>query len=438
MSGSSIQLPITVGGVTSLNSETGAINIVAGSNITVTPAGQNITIASTGGGGGTPGGTDGQVQYNDSGAFGGSAITTDGTNLNLNGEKILSGSIATLQETGDGWDFLGADINLITGAQTISLTDDSLAMNSCPLDMNDGSGFGGGSLKLDGGTLVFGMGGDGVPITLNLNTVGIDNRLEIHAIDGFDGSVTLALSGNNIGMGGGPLLMQAGDIFMNDGSGSGGNTLNLDGGILNGDSSNAAQIMANGSNAGELLLGDPSFNVNGVYMSINNNNNNIKFFAAGLDFQASSFAGFLGTPTVALNDGSGIGGGSLKLDGGIIEGGSGATLQDDGGGSWNVGGSLQLNAANIDGVNTIFTDGSDVLTLYCNDFNVGVNFTGTSGGMNLGMNGGQIQNIGYSTSAPTLAANSEFGFSYNESTNAFTITVKRSDGVVKTGTVICT
>lgn len=37
------------GGVTSLNSETGAINIVAGTGITVTPAGQNITIAATGG-----------------------------------------------------------------------------------------------------------------------------------------------------------------------------------------------------------------------------------------------------------------------------------------------------------------------------------------------------------------------------------------------------
>lgn len=40
-------------GVSSLNGETGAVNIVAGSGITVTPAGQNITIAATGGGTGT-------------------------------------------------------------------------------------------------------------------------------------------------------------------------------------------------------------------------------------------------------------------------------------------------------------------------------------------------------------------------------------------------
>lgn len=39
------------GGVTSLNSLTGALTLVAGSGISITPAGSNITIASTGGGG---------------------------------------------------------------------------------------------------------------------------------------------------------------------------------------------------------------------------------------------------------------------------------------------------------------------------------------------------------------------------------------------------
>jgi hypothetical protein len=37
------------GGVSSINSITGAIELIAGSNITLTPAGNNITIASTGG-----------------------------------------------------------------------------------------------------------------------------------------------------------------------------------------------------------------------------------------------------------------------------------------------------------------------------------------------------------------------------------------------------
>lgn len=41
-----------VSGVTSLNTITGAITLVAGTGISVTPSGQNITIAATGGGGG--------------------------------------------------------------------------------------------------------------------------------------------------------------------------------------------------------------------------------------------------------------------------------------------------------------------------------------------------------------------------------------------------
>lgn len=42
------------GGVTSFNGLTGAVVLAAGANITLTPAGNTITIASTGGGGGTP------------------------------------------------------------------------------------------------------------------------------------------------------------------------------------------------------------------------------------------------------------------------------------------------------------------------------------------------------------------------------------------------
>ena len=50
-----IKLPPSSGGssgVSSLNSLTGALTLVAGSNITLTPSGSTITIASTGGGGG--------------------------------------------------------------------------------------------------------------------------------------------------------------------------------------------------------------------------------------------------------------------------------------------------------------------------------------------------------------------------------------------------
>lgn len=52
------------GGVTRLNNIAGDVNLVAGANITITPAGQNITIASGGGGGGIVGnGTAGRIPY---------------------------------------------------------------------------------------------------------------------------------------------------------------------------------------------------------------------------------------------------------------------------------------------------------------------------------------------------------------------------------------
>lgn len=81
-------------GVTSLNTLTGAITLAAGSNITLTPVGNTITIASSGGGGGTPGGLNTQIQYNNVGSFGGiSGATTDGTIVSLNGAHLLNPTI---------------------------------------------------------------------------------------------------------------------------------------------------------------------------------------------------------------------------------------------------------------------------------------------------------------------------------------------------------
>jgi hypothetical protein len=82
------------GGVSSLNSLTGALSIAAGSNITVTPSGSNITIAASGGG--TPGGTNGQIQYNNSGSFGG--ISTTGSN-----NVVLSTSPTIATQTVQGF-----------------------------------------------------------------------------------------------------------------------------------------------------------------------------------------------------------------------------------------------------------------------------------------------------------------------------------------------
>jgi len=64
--------------------------LTAGSNITITNSSGGITIASTGGGGGTPGGSDTQIQFNNSGSFGGSAnFTWDGTNVQIGATGAL-------------------------------------------------------------------------------------------------------------------------------------------------------------------------------------------------------------------------------------------------------------------------------------------------------------------------------------------------------------
>jgi len=63
--------------------------LTAGSNISITNGAGSITIASTGGG--TPGGSTTQVQYNSSGAFAGSAnLTFDGTNLTSGGTVVMA------------------------------------------------------------------------------------------------------------------------------------------------------------------------------------------------------------------------------------------------------------------------------------------------------------------------------------------------------------
>ena len=82
-------------GVTHLNSIDGDITLVAGSNVTITPSGKNITIASTGeGGGGTAGvntlnNLQGDLTITGSGLVGMSAV---GTNIDLNVPELQGGT----------------------------------------------------------------------------------------------------------------------------------------------------------------------------------------------------------------------------------------------------------------------------------------------------------------------------------------------------------
>ena len=100
----------------------GTSYLVAGSNIAITSASNGqVTIASTGGGGGTPGGSDTQVQFNDGGSFGGdSGLLYNKTSNSLYAAGVISGALGfsgSLTRLIDGASYLAAGSNVtITSA----------------------------------------------------------------------------------------------------------------------------------------------------------------------------------------------------------------------------------------------------------------------------------------------------------------------------------
>lgn len=96
-------LPVANGGTNGLlpvlNGGTGTAtpSLVQGTNVTITGTWPNQTIAATGGGGGSPGGSNTQVQYNNAGSFGGiTGATTNGTALTLVAPNLGTPASATL------------------------------------------------------------------------------------------------------------------------------------------------------------------------------------------------------------------------------------------------------------------------------------------------------------------------------------------------------
>lgn len=149
------------GGVTSLNTLVGDLTLAAGTGISITPSGGNtLTIATTGG---VPGGTSGQVQYNNSGAFGGfgswngttlaitgaiSSTTTlaVGTNLHVFGTSIMAGDMVVQggASFSGNLGFYGASEisqpsgNVLTALSNLGLiTSPTLSLSNLPTQANN-------------------------------------------------------------------------------------------------------------------------------------------------------------------------------------------------------------------------------------------------------------------------------------------------------------
>jgi hypothetical protein len=90
--------------VSSLNTKTGDLTLAAGSNVTITPSTNTLTIAATGGPGGVlPTGSIGQTLYsNGSGWLASSALTNDGTNVGITGTLSLPNTTGSVGQINFG------------------------------------------------------------------------------------------------------------------------------------------------------------------------------------------------------------------------------------------------------------------------------------------------------------------------------------------------
>ena len=254
------------GGVTSLNTLTGAVNLEAGSNVSITPDGQNLRIDATGGGG-----TGGITTIN---AGAGIAVSdNDGptTEISLAANAITDAYIADNSLTS------GSLANNSVGAAEIAsdavgsdeLQSTLVLGSNGRLDVQNASGQvrgsfttlnGGGFLGLDSSD-----GDDGVTLeVLNGNAFG---RVTVHNLTGLPG-IRLAGDQTNPGLFGGSIA-----IFRRNGQNSavwsrveGSNATDAWGVIGVSDAANTEVIILDGQNgdisiAGNLSKGSGSFKI---------------------------------------------------------------------------------------------------------------------------------------------------------------------------------
>ena len=115
-----------LGVVNNVNGLTGAVSLTQGSNVTITPSGNTLTIAATGGPGGVlPSGTANQTLRNTGSAWvSSSALTNDGTNVALTGilalpnpARITSGGSNFASTAGPGNTFVGINAGASNAGQ---------------------------------------------------------------------------------------------------------------------------------------------------------------------------------------------------------------------------------------------------------------------------------------------------------------------------------
>ena len=106
-----------------------AINFIEGTNVTITltddPSNNEVDVEIAASGGGTPAGSDTQIQYNNAGAFGASAYFRYGTQSSLTGPIVGSPGNSTpiMASDGDSGNLNGTNFTLLAGQPFDNSTD---------------------------------------------------------------------------------------------------------------------------------------------------------------------------------------------------------------------------------------------------------------------------------------------------------------------------
>ena len=178
------------------NTATGGLSkatLTAGSNVTITNGNGTITIAASGGGSTSPGGSNTQVQFNNSGAFGGSAnFTFDGNSIAVSSRTFGRGAF-----TSGGVNNVAAGQNALSSNTTGEF---SIAMgyNALTAQTTGGSNTGLGNAAL--AAVVSGSNNTGVGRNAFANTTASDNTGL-----GYFAGLNTTTGANNVAVGSGAL-----------------------------------------------------------------------------------------------------------------------------------------------------------------------------------------------------------------------------------------